>query len=451
MEKIIKSASILYFVLIVCMLLFQGCATLSASPGQPVAPFPTMTVGDTVVLTGLFSLHQYGSDPFTLEITEVKPDGSFVYEAKGEKTKAFYLYYNNKYQLEKIINIYTNKEQKTDIPRPPAKTLVFPLFVGKKWRDTYNIYLSAGLIEFSITNSYAVDKYETINTKAGSFKTFRINRRWSITGRNYEGLEKYWYAPEIKCIVKYERNWMEDGELISYKLATMKTTPPSIEITSPSTKSDGTVLVATERAEIRGVAKNYRGEMKKKEGSYWATGHTASSQRRFKIQIKAYNDSAVDYSKLKKFKLLFSATGTLNPLLDKHLNSLVRESLIANGLMEDAKNPDFIVVGSNQNIYVPNRDPGIKIESGAFSGTTSGGQNVSGTYYSGDNIVTALVKLKQAQKYWIHNFGVVFYDPVKKAAIWSGEGTAWVRVDDIRETAPDVIKFMIGLYPESSF
>ena len=243
---------------------------------------------------------------------------------------------------------------------------------------------------------------------------------------------------------------MKGGELISYKLATTDTTPPSIEITSPSMKSDGTMIVATERAEIRGIGKDYRGEMKKKEGSYWAAGHTASSQRRFKIQIKTYNDPAVDYSKLKKFKLMFSATGNLNPLLDKHINSLVKDSLIENGLIEDTENPDFIVVGSHQNIFIPDRDPGIQSQSGSFSGT-AGGQHYSGTYHSGDNIVTALVKLKQAQRYWVHNFGVVFVDAEKKEAIWTGEATAWVRVDDIRETAPDVIKFLISLYPESSF
>jgi hypothetical protein len=193
-----------------------------------------------------------------------------------------------------------------------------------------------------------------------------------------------------------------------------------------------------------------RGEIIQKEGSFWTAGETASSHKRFKIQMKTYNDPSVDYSKLKNFKLMFSATDNFNPLLDKHLNALVKNSLIENGLIEDAENPDFIVVGSHQNVFVPDRDPGIQMQSGSFSGT-SGGQHFSGTYSSGDNIVTALVKLKQAQRYWVHNFGVVFVDANTGEAIWSGEATAWVGVDDIRETAPDVLKFLIGLYPEPSF
>ena len=59
-----------------------------------------------------------------------------------------------------------------------------------------------------------------------------------------------------------------------------------------------------------------RGEIVQKEGSFWTAGETASSQKRFKIQMKTYNDPNVDYSNFKKFKLMFSATDDLNPLLD---------------------------------------------------------------------------------------------------------------------------------------
>jgi len=193
-----------------------------------------------------------------------------------------------------------------------------------------------------------------------------------------------------------------------------------------------------------------RGEIIKKEGSFWTAGNTASSHRRFKIQMKTYNDPTVDYSKLKKFRLEFRATESYNPLLNKHLNSLVKESLIENDLIEDADNPDIIVMGTHQNIFVPDRDPGIQSQSGSFSGY-AGGQSFHGTYHSGDGLVTAIIKAKRAQRYWIHDFGVVFLDPKKNAVIWIGNATAWVRVDDIRETASDVIKFLIGLYPKSSF
>jgi hypothetical protein len=190
-----------------------------------------------------------------------------------------------------------------------------------------------------------------------------------------------------------------------------------------------------------------RGEIVKKEGSYWTAGNTVSKHRRFKIQMKTYNDPGVNYSKFKTFRLEFMATESLNPLLDKHLRSLVMNSLIENGFVEDVENPDIIVMGSEQNIFIPDRDPGIQSQSGSYSGSV-GGQPFHGTYHSGDGLVTAIIKAKRAQRYWIHDFGVVFFDPQKNAVIWVGNARAWVGIDDIRETAPDVIKFLIGLYPQ---
>lgn len=189
------------------------------------------------------------------------------------------------------------------------------------------------------------------------------------------------------------------------------------------------------------------GKIISKEGSFWAAGQTASLQRRFKIQIKTYNDSSVEYSAFKKFRLEFRATDQYNPLLDKYLTALIRDNLVGRGFVEDAGNPDFIVMGSHQNIFVPDRDPGIKGETGSYSGFV-GGEYFHGTYHSGDGLVTAIIKAKRAQRYWVHDFGVVFFNPKTQAAIWIGSARAWVRVDDLRETAPDVIRYVISIYPQ---
>jgi hypothetical protein len=188
------------------------------------------------------------------------------------------------------------------------------------------------------------------------------------------------------------------------------------------------------------------GKIISKEGSFWAAGQTASQQRRFKIQIKTYNDPGIEYSAFKKFRLEFKATDQYNPLLDKYLTSLIKDNLVERGFVEDAENPDFIVMGSHQNIFVPDRDPGIKSETGSYSGFV-GGEYFHGTYHSGDGLVTAIIKAKRAQRYWVHDFGLVFFNPKTKTAIWIGSARAWVRVDDLRETAPDVIKYVISIYP----
>jgi hypothetical protein len=188
-------------------------------------------------------------------------------------------------------------------------------------------------------------------------------------------------------------------------------------------------------------------QMVVKDGTIYTVGETTSEKRNFKITLKVYKDKEVDYSLFKKFRSEFKASDKFNPLLDKQLRGLIKESLLEKGFIEDNENPDFVVMGAHQNIFVPDRDPGIKSESGSFSGF-AGGQYYSGTYHSGDGLVTAIVKAKMAQRYWVHEFGVVFFDPKTKQVIWIGNANAYVRVDDIRETAPDIIKALLASYPE---
>lgn len=184
-----------------------------------------------------------------------------------------------------------------------------------------------------------------------------------------------------------------------------------------------------------------------KEGTIWTKGQTISEERKFKISLKVYNDPEVDYSSFKKFRLEFRASEQINPLLDKYLRSLIKDNMIGNGFVEDNENPDFIVMGSHQNTFIPDRDAGIKSESGSFSGY-SGGRYFQGTYNSGDGLVTAIVKAKLAQRYWIHEFGMAFFDPKASQVIWIGNATAYVRVDDIRETSRDILKALLDNYPE---
>ena len=185
-----------------------------------------------------------------------------------------------------------------------------------------------------------------------------------------------------------------------------------------------------------------------KEGTIWTVGHTVTKERKFKIALKTYKDPDVDYSLFRSFRLEFRTSDQINPLLDKHIRLLVKETMSGKGFLEDSENPDFIVMGSHQNIFVPDRDPQIKSESGSFSGV-AGGQYFSGAYHSGDGLATAIIKAKMAQRYWVHEFGMIFIDPKTSKIIWIGTANAYVRVDDVRETVPDIIEALLDNYPEA--
>jgi len=206
---------VLFFISVVIFFFTAGCQTTPKPPlpGETVsASFPKMMVGDSWV-TKEFS--KKGIVTRSRTIIETKPDGGFVEEVKDDKGITLNEYYNNKYQ--RIVSINVEKGSAVKIPKPPEKMLEFPLFVGKKWNDEFDGWSKKGVRHF--INEYVVDKYETINTKAGAFKAFKIIRLGSIPKKSWKGKEEYWYSPEAKRIVRSIPDWRYGSELLSYKLA----------------------------------------------------------------------------------------------------------------------------------------------------------------------------------------------------------------------------------------
>lgn len=191
-------------------------------PGEAIANLPKMEVGDSWVSFG--GRRSYGTETTIFsKVTEVSPDGSFIIEAKTDKGQIYHRNFDNEYRMVSLISI--GKQEPIDIPKPPEKILAFPLFVGKKWKgsfrfvglDNYLLRSTAG--EKDYLAEYAVDKFETIDTKAGSFRAFKIVKKVQIIRPSWSGTHEYWYSPETKNLVKYVIDSKLEYELISYQLA----------------------------------------------------------------------------------------------------------------------------------------------------------------------------------------------------------------------------------------
>ena len=207
----------LFFSLLIIFSFF-GCETtpvrLVPLPGGPVAKFPKMVVGDTWVFTAHSSKH--GIDTYTSKITHVEQDGGFTVESTSKKSKQTTIY---------------NFDNKLNQINPPykEKPLNFPLFVGKKWSDKFQ-KLSEGGNYYDYKSEIIVKNYETVSTKAGSFKAFNIFRRVYNKDTGWTGAYEYWYAPDVKRTVKSNPSWKTGKELISYKLATAEKPDEKIKI-----------------------------------------------------------------------------------------------------------------------------------------------------------------------------------------------------------------------------
>jgi len=194
------------FLTLVGLFLLCGCETTQAVkksplPGDPVAHSPKMAVGDSWMISGYSK--KYGMDIYHAKVIAVEPDGSFLLEVRGEKGELLSRRYNNRYER---------------VPGKSEKLLDFPLFVGKKWKAKYQAYSTTGVYS-NYADDYVVEKYETVDTKAGSFKSFKIKRFHYNIDRRLENIEEYWYSPEAKCIVKSLPSWRYGLELISYTQA----------------------------------------------------------------------------------------------------------------------------------------------------------------------------------------------------------------------------------------
>jgi hypothetical protein len=100
--------------------------------------------------------------------------------------------------------------------------LSFPLQVGKTWAQELEPYRVGPTQSGRFRIRYNVEAFETVTTKAGTFKAFRVSRTDENLSQNLASVTQlYWYAPDVRWYVKfapYRGSGLVDQELESYTL-----------------------------------------------------------------------------------------------------------------------------------------------------------------------------------------------------------------------------------------
>jgi DUF3108-like len=159
---------------------------------------------------------------FSNEVLDVKED---VFVVKSEATKSVAALDKKTMNLKFFIGPEGRKVKATGVPK---KFSDFPLFVGKKWTDSFTVESRRGMQqELTILCDLKVEDIAEVKTPAGTFKAYVIYLKQGTPayGGRY-GWARHWYSPEVKALVKreYEKSeyWagsnMQDVELISYEL-----------------------------------------------------------------------------------------------------------------------------------------------------------------------------------------------------------------------------------------
>lgn len=102
------------------------------------------------------------------------------------------------------------------------KMLDFPLEIGKQWASSRRDRSRSTGRYYDYDETFKVEGYEEIQTKAGTFKAFKISLTQNNRAARWIGQATVWYSPDVKSMVKQEIHtggWTRpDLELTSYTL-----------------------------------------------------------------------------------------------------------------------------------------------------------------------------------------------------------------------------------------
>ncbi len=108
---------------------------------------------------------------------------------------------------------------------PSYRAFDFPFYVGKEWRSvfTFQDYVRT-LSWVPVEVFWRVTEYEIVKVPAGELRAFHLV---SDPSTNWGMEEEYWYAPEVKQVVKWRHErtaahylgkGRQTGELVQYAL-----------------------------------------------------------------------------------------------------------------------------------------------------------------------------------------------------------------------------------------
>lgn len=204
---------------IFCCLL---CGLVTMARAQSGEPAPAIHPGDTWTFDKLVFPDR--REPWTETVLAMGPQGGYLVQ-RGERRRI----------LTPAANFLD--QSKHEIPQ-----LRFPLKVGDTWEYSWDWRNATGTFLETLSLKYKVVGVEDVVVPAGKFRAYKltgngfVKDKSTITplGGDTRHEETYWYAPEVKRIIKYtgkQLKWAPPNYLevwsSAYELASYSLAPPS--------------------------------------------------------------------------------------------------------------------------------------------------------------------------------------------------------------------------------
>lgn len=113
---------------------------------------------------------------------------------------------------------------------PAAQLLVFPMAVGKEWKQNYGMKAQNGATS-KVDTENKVIAWEKIKVPAGEFEAYRIEGKGWMNGVSWQGsrriVQTNWYSPEVGRMVKQEYQLYRDNQLVTHIVSELASRKPA--------------------------------------------------------------------------------------------------------------------------------------------------------------------------------------------------------------------------------
>jgi hypothetical protein len=194
------------------MALSVAAGLAPAAFAQP-APAPRFVVGDSWTYT----------DGRQIKVVKIE-DGAAVMAGSFAVCPTCMVHYDRNLAIRKVTDPAGQPVEAAKIDflalGPDWKFYAFPLEVKKTWSFSAEALIRGRPQRFDV--SVLVTALEDVQTKAGTFKAFRMERTWSTTqaGQASKFTDVVWFAPSVKFPVKFQssRAGVKPGELSAHSV-----------------------------------------------------------------------------------------------------------------------------------------------------------------------------------------------------------------------------------------
>jgi hypothetical protein len=199
------------FVWLAVACLVSACTTAATAPDRPPPGAVIAQAAHPPIGTKWQVRRTDTTNGSTGEITRTAVPVNYIGTARYGVSDAVNVTVLDPATFNEIATINESDSKELTTTSPDNGAFSWPLWVGKTWQPSYTYQdLGRGRKFGGVTFNHRVIAYEDVTVPAGTFKAFRIDGTPVSSAASFF---TYWYAPDVKLVVKLVSRRTSDNYL----------------------------------------------------------------------------------------------------------------------------------------------------------------------------------------------------------------------------------------------